>query len=112
MVEEKAKKETSMKQVASLVRCLAYSSTMKMEATLSSEISVDFQRTTWHYFLADRTLHNHCCENLKSYMILLLLLNISVTISIIIITVINIIISIHIKRSLAHCCQCNPIKSF
>jgi hypothetical protein len=29
-----------------LVSCLAYSSTLKMEATCSSETSVDFQRTT------------------------------------------------------------------
>jgi hypothetical protein len=28
---------------------------------------VDFQRIIWHYFPEDRTLHNHRCENLKSY---------------------------------------------
>jgi hypothetical protein len=28
---------------------------------------VDFQQTTWHYIPEDRTLHNHCCENLKSH---------------------------------------------
>jgi hypothetical protein len=33
----------------------------------SSETSVDFQQTTWCYIPEDRTLHNHCCENLKSY---------------------------------------------
>jgi hypothetical protein len=48
-----------------LVSCLAHSSTLKMEETCSSETSADFQRTTWHYISADRTLHNHCCENLK-----------------------------------------------
>jgi hypothetical protein len=31
------------------VSCLAYSSTLKMQATCSSEMSVDIQRTTWHY---------------------------------------------------------------
>jgi hypothetical protein len=31
------------------------------------EMSVDFQRTTWHYVSEHRTLHNHHCENLKSY---------------------------------------------
>jgi hypothetical protein len=34
----------------------------------SSETSVDFQRTTQRYTPEDRTLHNHRCENLKSYM--------------------------------------------
>jgi hypothetical protein len=43
-VEERAKQETSMKQIASrgcftLVSCMAHSSTLKMEATCSSEIS-------------------------------------------------------------------------
>jgi hypothetical protein len=33
-----------------LVSCLAYSSTLKMEATCSFEMSVDFQRITWRYF--------------------------------------------------------------
>jgi hypothetical protein len=32
-----------------LVSCLAYSSTMKVGAICSSEMSVDFQRATWHY---------------------------------------------------------------
>jgi hypothetical protein len=27
-----------------------------------------FQWTTWHYISADSTLHNHCCENFKSYL--------------------------------------------
>jgi hypothetical protein len=48
---------------------LAYSSTLKMEATFSCEKSVDFQRTTRHYIPEDRTLHNHRCKNLKSYII-------------------------------------------
>jgi hypothetical protein len=30
-------------------------------------MAVDFQRTTWHYIPEDGTLHNHRCENLKSY---------------------------------------------
>jgi hypothetical protein len=46
---------------------LPYSSTLKMEATCSSETSVDFQRTTQRYNPEDKTLHNHRCENLKSY---------------------------------------------
>jgi hypothetical protein len=38
-----------------LISCLAYSSTMKMEETFSSETLVDFQRTTGHYVLEGRT---------------------------------------------------------
>jgi hypothetical protein len=44
----------------------SYSSTLKMEATFSSETSVDFQLTTQRY----RTLHNHRSEDLKSYTML------------------------------------------
>jgi hypothetical protein len=40
---------------------------LKMDVTCSSETSVNFQQTTWGYILEDRTLHNHHCENLKSY---------------------------------------------
>jgi hypothetical protein len=50
-----------------LVLCLAYSLNQKMEATCSSETSLDFQRTTWRYIPEERTLRNHRCENLKSY---------------------------------------------
>jgi hypothetical protein len=35
------------------VPCLAYSSTLKMEATYYSETSVDSQRITQHYLLND-----------------------------------------------------------
>jgi hypothetical protein len=38
-----------------------------MEATCSSETSVDFQRTTRRYIPEDSPLHNHRFENLKSY---------------------------------------------
>jgi hypothetical protein len=27
----------------------------------------DFQRTTWRYITEDSTLHNHHCDNLRSY---------------------------------------------
>jgi hypothetical protein len=43
------------------VSWLTYSSTLKTEATCSSETSGDFQWTTRH-----ATLHNHRCENCKS----------------------------------------------
>jgi hypothetical protein len=52
----------SMKQVESRT----YSSTLKMEAACSSRTSVDCQWTTQRYTAEDITLHNHCCENLKS----------------------------------------------
>jgi hypothetical protein len=39
-----------------LVCCLSYSSTLKMGASCSSEISVDFQRITPHYISGDKTL--------------------------------------------------------
>jgi hypothetical protein len=41
--------------------------TMNMETICCSETSVDFQRTTRRYIPEDRTVHNHPCENLKSY---------------------------------------------
>jgi hypothetical protein len=40
-----------------------------MEATFSSETSPDFQRNARPYFPDDRTIHNHECENLKSYIL-------------------------------------------
>jgi hypothetical protein len=55
-----------------LVSCLAYSSTLKMEATCSSEMSGDVQWTTWRHVPEDsRCLHNHRCDNLKSCIVLL-----------------------------------------
>jgi hypothetical protein len=50
-----------------LVSCVAYSSTLEMEVMSSSQTSADFQWAKWHYISEDRTLHNHGCENLKSY---------------------------------------------
>jgi hypothetical protein len=38
-----------------------------MEAICSSETSVETQRTTRRHIPEDDTLHNHGCENLKSY---------------------------------------------
>jgi hypothetical protein len=51
------------KETASImpVSCLAYSLTLNVEATCSSETSVDFQQATWCYIPQDRTLHNHRC---------------------------------------------------
>jgi hypothetical protein len=55
-----------------VVSCSAYSSTLKMEGTRSFETSVDFQRITWRYTPENRALHNHRCENPKSYISLIL----------------------------------------
>jgi hypothetical protein len=38
--------------------------------TYSSKMSVDFQQTAWYYIPKDRTLRNHCCGNLRSYVFL------------------------------------------
>jgi hypothetical protein len=38
-----------------------------MEAICSSETSDETQRTTRRHIPEDDTLHNHRCENLKSY---------------------------------------------
>jgi hypothetical protein len=55
------KQETRVKQIASRDQ-------LEMEETCYSETSVDIQRTTRRYIPEDRTLHNHRCENLNSYM--------------------------------------------
>jgi hypothetical protein len=47
----------------------AYSKTVKMQATCSTETSVAFQRTTWRYIAEDGTHHNHRGESLNSYTI-------------------------------------------
>jgi hypothetical protein len=54
---------------STLVSCLAYSSILELEATCSSETSVDFQLTKRRYTPGDRTLHDYRCENLKSYIL-------------------------------------------
>jgi hypothetical protein len=44
-----------------LVTCLAYSSTLQMEETCSSKMSVDFQWSIWHYIPKDITLQGGDC---------------------------------------------------
>jgi hypothetical protein len=39
-----------------------------MEAVSTSETSVNYYQTTWHYNSEDSNLHTHCHENLKSYL--------------------------------------------
>jgi hypothetical protein len=59
----------SSSQVILLTTCLLaeiISSTLKIEAICSSETSVATQHTRRH-IPEDDTLHNHRCENLKSY---------------------------------------------
>jgi hypothetical protein len=50
---------------------VAYSSTLKREVIYLSESSVEFQRAARFYIPEDSTLHNHCSQNLKSYIIAL-----------------------------------------
>jgi Fe2+ transport system protein B len=69
-VKEWAKQETILLATHfMLVSCFACFSTLKIEAICSSEMSVHFQQTTRYYIPDDRTLHNHHCENLKSYLL-------------------------------------------
>jgi hypothetical protein len=81
--KNKSSKKSAWKQVASgglcvspaftQTSCSAYSSTLKMEATCSSETLVDFQRTACRNIPECITLHNHRCENIKSYISMLFL---------------------------------------
>jgi hypothetical protein len=48
-----------------LVSCLAYSSTLNMEAICSSETSLDFQWTTQLYIPEDRTLDKYVIQSQK-----------------------------------------------
>jgi hypothetical protein len=50
-----------------LISCLAYWSILQTKATYSTERSVCFQWITWRHVPTNKTLHNHRCENLKSY---------------------------------------------
>jgi hypothetical protein len=60
---------------------LAYSSALKMEATYFSEKKmVDFQRTRRRYIPEEIILHNHHCQNFRSY--LFMYLNLSDALSI------------------------------
>jgi hypothetical protein len=47
--------------------CLAYSSTLKMKETCSSETSVDFQQTTRRYIPEDRTLQYSSWVEVSNY---------------------------------------------
>jgi hypothetical protein len=51
----------SLSPAFTLVYCLVYSSTLKMEATCSSETSADFQRSTRRYIPEDGTLRLISC---------------------------------------------------
>jgi hypothetical protein len=42
-----------------------------MEVKFSSKMSVDFQRTAWHYSPEYSAFHKHRFENLQSYMVLI-----------------------------------------
>jgi Fe2+ transport system protein B len=57
----------SLLATSMLISCLVQSSTLKMNAMRSSETSVYVPGTRQYYVPEDRTLYNHCCEDLKSY---------------------------------------------
>jgi hypothetical protein len=50
------KAEFYLPPALTLVLCLVYSSILKVEPTCSSEMSFDFQRTTWRYIPEDKNL--------------------------------------------------------
>jgi hypothetical protein len=54
---QRESKQLSLSPAFTVVSRLAYSLTLKMDATCSSETSVDFQRTTRRYIPKHRTLH-------------------------------------------------------
>jgi hypothetical protein len=64
---EKIGSEPCLPPAFTQISYAAYSSTLKIEAICSPETSIDFQRITQRYLPEDITLHNHNCENLKSY---------------------------------------------
>jgi hypothetical protein len=66
----KAHTPAALHPAFTLVSCSAYPSTLKMEMTCSSKMSVDFQLTTWRYIPEDRTFRNYRYKNLKSYTII------------------------------------------
>jgi hypothetical protein len=49
-----------------LVSC-SVDSTLKTKVMYSSKTLANFHRTTWCYIPENSNLHNHHCENLKSY---------------------------------------------
>jgi hypothetical protein len=74
--ENQQTSKQASKQVAEHSACLLVcwfsepiSSTLKMEAICSFETSVETQRTTRRHIPEDDTLHNHRCENLRSYIL-------------------------------------------
>jgi hypothetical protein len=63
--------DVSEENIVSIFRVEEISSARNQQASRwlagSSETSVGAQRTTRRYIPEDSTLHNHRCENLKSY---------------------------------------------
>jgi hypothetical protein len=64
--KEYAKSKALLATYFRMVACLAYSSNLKIDATFSSETSVESQRTTRRYIPEHKTLHNRRCESLRS----------------------------------------------
>jgi hypothetical protein len=66
----KCTRRTCLPPACLLVFAELISSTLKMWAICSSETSVESRRTTRRHIPEDDTLHNHRCENLKSYIVI------------------------------------------
>jgi hypothetical protein len=64
-VEEQAKQARRLFFVVGLV----YSSALKMETVLASETYVDFFLTIRRHISEGSTLHGHCCENFRFYVL-------------------------------------------
>jgi hypothetical protein len=62
------------KKRKAMVYCLVYSSALNMEATCSSEMSVDFQRTTLLYIPEDRILRKVTSFSVNVFLNLLIFL--------------------------------------
>jgi hypothetical protein len=57
--------QTSKTSIKQLACCLAYTSTLKMEAVHSFNTYINFYQTTWSHIPRDNTVHIDCHKNLK-----------------------------------------------
>jgi predicted transglutaminase-like protease len=51
------------------VSCLVCSPTLKVDAVLSSEPLIEYQRTAWRYTYENSAVYSRLCEILKSYIL-------------------------------------------
>jgi hypothetical protein len=65
--QERSQYESDIKHFFTLDSCLAFTSTLKIQATCSSGTSVGFRPTTQRCIIEDRTLFSNRSQNVKSY---------------------------------------------